>query len=912
MKNEKPHSSSVAERKDYARDDPPLARALEHLAQSDALAQGDLAAFLAEMTEQVADTLDIDRVGIWCFDQDGDRLTCAHLRDRSAGVLGPPERVPKAEFPAYFEAARLGEPVVSSDGLPGAERPGFGGAGLAGIGAALDVPVLLGGKLLALLTLECVEGPRSWTPGEQQFARSASELLAFVLEEDRPASAESSVFDSDEHYRDLVETMEDVLYVVSPEGRVTMLNSAFERQLGWKREEWVGKHFSAFIHPEDLPVAAEAQQRVLEGEKPIAVEMRFRASSGRWKVGELRVRPRRSGGKITGVIGVGRDMTARSRSERYNRTLLSVAKDVAGNLELGAIFQRCLPPIVEALECNGAMIFREEPDLEVSRAVADFGLDPMRSALLKEMRFARGIPFDGRLARGETVYLSEPSEAPVEIVATVMEPLGIGSLVAAPLYSSGHFYGCVAAWRTDFQGFDAAGIALAEATARLLTSAIGAAELFRLKKEEGRREAIQGRIAEDMISSVDAPLLLERLCRATREALGCDVALTFLFDADHDEFVASGHSGNIPAPWEAMRAIRIRRASVPKTIGRIERIGLAHVGQSDSELSAFLRLYGVSGCMLVPLQRGAHLLGVLAVGRRGERTGFNAVDQRVASRIARIASLGLSNADLVAQLERANALKSEFVASMSHELRTPLNVIIGYSDLLLDGVFGDLSEEQIDTVKRLSQSAGNLGELVNATLDLSRLESGRIEVDTADVAVGQIVREIVEAPMEPTPGVEFVQNIGPNLGFIRTDPGKLKVVIGNLLSNAFKFTESGTVALSIEKCDQDVVFSIADTGPGIPEELHDAVFESFRQGDGSASRRHGGVGLGLYIVRQLLGVLRGSIVLESVVGEGTTFHVTIPASGAVEVRQVDIFKPSPDSGVSLEEKEALFPPRDER
>lgn len=906
-------SSSSAGRVTSAEDQARRARALTDLAESEALARGDRAAFLMEMAERVAEALGVDRVSVWCFDDGGDRLTCEHLWDRSTGSVSGGEELTKQECPRYFAATRSGQPIVVNNVAADAEPLGLQGPRMAHIGAMLDVPVRLHGELVGIVCHEHLGAPRVWTRGEQQFARSVCDLLALVLEMESRATAESSLRDSEERYRELVETMEDVLYVVDNDGRVSSLNSAFERQLGWKREDWIGKHFAAFIHPDDLPAAIEVQQRVFAGESSIALELRFRDSAGGWKVGELRVRPRRSGGEITGVIGVGRDMTARSRSELHNRTLLSVAKDVAGNLDLNTLFERSLGPIVEALDCDGAIIFREDPDLEVSRAIADVGFDAERSKHLRDMRFPRGVPFGGRLVRGETVYVRSREEASPEFLSSVMEPLGVGSLIVAPLYATGQFYGGVVAWSASPAAFDVAGIALAEATARLLTSAVGAAELFRLKKEEGRLEAIQGRIAEDMISSLEAPVLLERLCRATREALGCDLADTFLFDPDHDDFVAIGHSGDTPTPWEALQAIRIPRASVTDTLERLEREGLVHVGPSDAEVGAFMLLYGVSAGMMVPLQRGTDLLGILTIGRRGDDAVFDATDERVASRIARLASLGLSNADLVAKLEAANALKSEFVATMSHELRTPLNVIMGYSDLLLDGVFGDLNDEQVDTVKRLSQSAENLCELVNATLDLSRLESGRIHVDIADVDVRQVASEIVDAQSDPHDGVEFVRNIGPNLGLVRTDPGKLKVVVGNLLSNAFKFTESGRVTLTVEKRDEDILFAVADTGPGIPEDLHDAVFESFRQGDGSASRRHGGVGLGLYIVRQLVSVLGGAVELESVPGEGATFRVRIPARGLPDmvpgVRPVDVFKPSTSSGVSPEEKEALLPRR---
>lgn len=885
------------------------AQVLATLAESDALARGDRDAFVALLTRRVAETLEVDRVGVWCFAEGGERLVCEAQWDRSCGSAEVPPPLAASECPRYFAATRSGRSIVVHE----LQRDEAVRAGVvaSGVRSLLDVPLRLHGQLVGVVCIEHLT-PRRWTRDEEQLGRSVCGLLALVLEAEGRASAESSLRDTEEEYGELVETMEDVLYVVESDGRVTSLNGAFERQLGWKREDWLGKHFAAFIHPDDVPQAAEVRRRIYAGESPIAAELRFRDSSGGWKVGELRARPRRVGDEITGVIGVGRDVTARNRSEQYNRVLLGIAKDVAGKLDLGTVFERALPPLADALGCDGAIVLREDPDDEESRAIADLGFSPAQSDLLRGMRFKRGFPFDGRLVRGETIVVRNRGEGSPLFVERVLAPLGIVSLTVAPLYATGQFYGSVVAWSSRENAFDADGVALTEAIARILTSAVGAAELFRLKQEETRLETVHARIAEEMISSLEAPVLLERLCRTTREAFDCDVVDAFLFDEPSDEFVPVGRAGESGASWDALRAVRLPRSTIHGYAERLVDEGLVRVSTSSGpDVATVMELFGVKTAMVVGLRRGSDLLGLLAIARKGDGD-FSAADERLARRIARLASLGLANADLVSQLVSANTLKSEFVATMSHELRTPLNVILGYSDLLLDGAFGDLTDEQIDTVQRLSQSAGNLCELVNATLDLSRLESGRIEVDLVDVPVSQLVREVANAPAALPEGVEFHCEMDDDLGQLRTDPGKLKVAITNLLSNAFKFTGRGRVTLSVARRDDVIEFVVEDTGPGIPAALQDAVFESFRQGDGSSSRRHGGVGLGLYIVRKLVGVLGGTVDLESAEGVGATFRIRLPARGApdaaADVRPMEVFT-SPSTGVSLEEREALFPRR---
>lgn len=239
---------------------------------------------------------------------------------------------------------------------------------------------------------------------------------------------------------------------------------------------------------------------------------------------------------------------------------------------------------------------------------------------------------------------------------------------------------------------------------------------------------------------------------------------------------------------------------------------------------------------------------------------------------------------VVAGLERANGLKSEFVATMSHELRTPLSIILGYSDLLLDEAFGPLAADQADVILRLARNATSLFELVNATLDLSRLEAGTMGLELREIGVSRLLAEVIEELEDPPIDVKFLFNEASNLGRIRTDPGKLKVILRNLVSNAFKFTERGSVTLSTMALKGGIEFSVRDTGPGIAAEMHEVIFEAFRQGDGSASRVYGGVGLGLRIVRQLAEMLGGEVSLESREGEGAAFRVWIPASNPVATR----------------------------
>lgn len=228
------------------------------------------------------------------------------------------------------------------------------------------------------------------------------------------------------------------------------------------------------------------------------------------------------------------------------------------------------------------------------------------------------------------------------------------------------------------------------------------------------------------------------------------------------------------------------------------------------------------------------------------------------------------------QAESANRLKSDFLSIVSHELRTPLVSIIGYNDLLLDEVTGSFTEEQVDALRKIDNNSKKLVELINSMLEISRFETKSVE--PKEINISGLIEEVKSETrnLYEDSTLNFVWKVEPDLPRLRTDPVKLKVILKNLISNAIKFTEEGGVTVDVYRKDRGVEFSVIDTGIGIaPEELS-IIFEPFRQVENPLTRRHGGVGLGLYIVKRLLELLSGTIKVESEIGRGSTFRIWIP------------------------------------
>lgn len=229
--------------------------------------------------------------------------------------------------------------------------------------------------------------------------------------------------------------------------------------------------------------------------------------------------------------------------------------------------------------------------------------------------------------------------------------------------------------------------------------------------------------------------------------------------------------------------------------------------------------------------------------------------------------------------EAASRVKSEFLATMSHEMRTPLHIIMGYTDLMIENEFGPITEEERTTLQRIRRSATELFELISAMLDLNRMETGQVRVEVTAVRVPELLAEmqVDTQGLQEQSSLAFVWRIDAMVPPIRTDRGKLKVVVKNLLSNAVKFTAEGSITVEVRGRENGVAISVTDTGIGIPPEGLAVIFEPFRQLDNPVRHVHGGTGLGLHIVKRLLGLLQGTIEVESEVGRGSTFRVWVPS-----------------------------------
>ncbi|MHB8965187.1 MAG: PAS domain-containing sensor histidine kinase [Coriobacteriia bacterium] len=258
------------------------------------------------------------------------------------------------------------------------------------------------------------------------------------------------------------------------------------------------------------------------------------------------------------------------------------------------------------------------------------------------------------------------------------------------------------------------------------------------------------------------------------------------------------------------------------------------------------------------------------------------LERRVQERTEELSAANEELMEANARLDEATRAKSDFLASMSHELRTPLNSIIGFSDILVRGMAGPLQPEQEKQVGMINASGKHLLELVNEVLDLSAVEAGKMRIEAEPVDVAALVRSVVDSllPLAGSKGLELSWTVADGAATVVSDQTRLGQVLFNLVGNAVKFTESGSVHVSAARVGEEVVFAITDTGRGIPPASVDRVFDDFYQVERGVDAKTEGTGLGLTVSKRLMEMMGGSIDVVSDLGVGSTFTVHLPADGA--------------------------------
>ncbi|WP_404386709.1 response regulator [Knoellia locipacati] len=473
---------------------------------------------------------------------------------------------------------------------------------------------------------------------------------------------------------------------------------------------------------------------------------------------------------------------------------------------------------------------------------------------------------------------------------------GYRTILGAPMLVDDEVVGVLSVWRTTVSPFDDRICALLTTFAAQGALAVRNVELMRalearsaeLARRVDQLEALS-EVGDAVSSSLDADEVLATIVNVAVELSGTSGGSLVDLDEDSGLFSVRTATGTSA---EVLQALRDSRIHIDETlIGQACREGrpiqVADLSTIEENLDPHLSILYTAGwrsVVAVPLVRSGKTVGALVVRRKipGE---FSEETCELLEAFANQSAIALTNARIHRQLEvqsaelaEASRHKSEFLASMSHELRTPLNAVIGFSEVLLERMFGDLNERQEDYLRDILTSGRHLLDLLNDVLDLSKVEAGQMELDRTDFSMEDCIAYALSMVRERavehrvTLRTELPEGLGP----VNADELRIKQVLLNLLSNAVKFTpDGGTVVVGATRRHDSLEVTVSDTGVGIAAADQERIFDSFQQGS-RAARKVEGTGLGLTLTRRIVELHGGHVWLRSELGHGSTFGFTVP------------------------------------
>jgi signal transduction histidine kinase/CheY-like chemotaxis protein len=471
---------------------------------------------------------------------------------------------------------------------------------------------------------------------------------------------------------------------------------------------------------------------------------------------------------------------------------------------------------------------------------------------------------------------------------------GYRTFLGVPMLLDDEVVGVLSVWRTKVDPFSDRAVEVLTAFAAQAALAVRTVDLVRVLEsrsgELGRRvnqlEALRT-VGEAVSSSLNLTEVLNTIITQALRLSGSDAGSIYEFDEGAREFRVETASGTSREAFDALQRARIGLDDTfmgkAATLGRPLELTDLRDAPLDPHLSVLAET-GWRSLVAVPMLREGRIVGAMDIGRYTP----GHIPEEIYDLLETFASqsaLALINAHLYRQLERQSAAlevasrhKSEFLASMSHELRTPLNSVIGFSEVLLERMFGELNERQDDYLRDIWSSGKHLLELLNDILDLSKIEAGQMVLNRSAFVVSESLEYCLSMVRERAlkQRIHLGLEIDPEVGLLDADRLRFRQVVLNLLSNAVKFTpDGGQVDVRASIRGQDLVVLVADTGVGVPAEDRERIFDSFQQGT-QPSGSVEGTGLGLTLSKRIVETHGGRIWVDSEAGRGSTFGFALP------------------------------------
>jgi signal transduction histidine kinase len=569
--------------------------------------------------------------------------------------------------------------------------------------------------------------------------------------------------------------------------------------------------------------------------------------------------------------------------------------------ELDPVFQAMLENAVRICEAKFGQMFLIESD--GVRLIANLGTPDALAEfdrLRERFRPTPGGPLDTVMRTKQAAYVADAStEFPEHPIVKLG---GTRSFVNVPMLKEDELVGAISLFRQEVRPFTDKQIELVTNFANQAVIAIENVRLLNelrartddLARSVGELQAL-GEVSQAVNSTLDLEQVLTTIVQHAVQLSRTDAGAIYVFDEERKEFRLRATYGMSEAMIVAItdRRIGIGDANIGHaTLQRVP-IQVADMqAEPSTPLNEIILREGYRALLIMPLLRPDHIVGALVV-RRKSPGEFPQSSIDLLETFADQSVVAIQNANLFHEIEEkgnqlavASQHKSQFLANMSHELRTPLNAILGYTELILDGIYGETPEKAQAVLKRVESNGKHLLGLINDVLDLSKIEAGQLVLSLTDYSMKDVLYNVFSA-VEPLAS-------GKNLGFKVDAPGempkghgderRLTQVILNLVGNALKFTDSGEVVIKASSTNGSFTVAVKDTGPGISQADQGKIFEEFQQADNSATKKKGGTGLGLSISRRIVEMHGGKLWVESEPGKGSVFSFTLPVKVELQAK----------------------------
>lgn len=736
------------------------------------------------------------------------------------------------------------------------------------------------------------------------------------------------------YYQTLISGMSDILLVVDNDGNCTFINDYGIKRLDFTAVELTKRHLPIFF--DDL--------KRLEKDygNAIRVEVKDFESAIKTKDGESILcnwyaKPLFDGrNRRIGAMAVGRDITeyknlqhelqdytknleekVKARTSQLQQKvsqlgkILEVGEEIRLNVDIDVILNK-ICEAVQALGWNNVIISLRDYEKRTSRPVATAGLGPKQ---VEEVMNWGDIPFEHTRKYLQEKYRISNSYF-VDHAANIIDKRApytvyteLGSrrqdewhsmdALLVPIRTKDKILGIISVDDPeDRKKPTLEQIRDLEIFADKAALAIENARLFQAQKENEKRAKLLADISKIFQSSLNMDEVLAAIVNKGANTIG-DFCSLILVDDDGEFLSPQSSFHDNPKVLELFeKGNRNFPAHIGDgIIGKVVASGSPLMssrpfpgefnGFKDTPFHYLVEHCAISSLIMVPLRIRGKIIGIMIHLSIDSPRQYKKDDFELAQELADRASLALENArlfqetrDKAKELEKANRLKSEFLANVSHELRTPLNAIITLSDILIRGMPGKLNPEQVKQLEIIQRSGKNLLNLINDILDLSKIEAGKIEPIYSVIPIQAVIEETMEhiRPLCVDKGLALEYICTPDVPKeIYSDQDKITKAVVNLVSNAVKFTEKGKIAVRMNlHGPSELRISVTDTGIGIPEDRIEEIFNEFHQIDSSDSRNYGGTGLGLSITKRVMEILGGSVSVVSSPGKGSTFTLSIP------------------------------------